>query len=161
VSDTAEILSRFTKLNDGLVSVYMYGVKKEANRELIDLLTRGNRGESFIHEGSRRRAGMAMEPLAAAFRDPVLTDLRIMFAAGTMAETYPRLLKNLYRDGKVVVRGRCPAKVRELVFTLQGLSGPKAFESLYRLDLSAAGAAGASLPGDWNADRIAAGRLLR
>ena len=161
VSGTAEILSRFTALNDGLVSVYMYGVKKEANRELIDLLTRGNRGESFIHEGSRRRAGAAMEPLAAAFRDPVLTDLRIMFAAGSMAETYPRLLKNLYRGGKVVLRGRCPARIKELVFTLQGLSGPKAFESLYRLDFGAAAQAGAALPGEWRSDRIVAGRLLQ
>ena len=160
VSGTAEILSRFTALNDGLVSVYMYGVKKEANRELIDLLTRGNRGESFIHEGSRRRAGIAMEPLATAFRDPVLTDLRIMFAAGSMAETYPRLLKNLYRGGTVVLRGRCPARIKELVFTLQGLSGPKAFESLYRLDFAAAGTADPSVVGEWRSDRIVSGRLL-
>ena len=160
VSGTAEILSRFTALNDGLVSVYMYGVKKEANRELIDLLTRGNRGESFIHEGNRRRAGIAMEPLAVAFRDPVLTDLRIMFAAGSMAETYPRLLKNLYRGGTVVLRGRCPARIKELVFTLQGLSGSKAFESLYKLDFADSAAADPSVVGQWRSDRVVAGRLL-
>jgi hypothetical protein len=161
VSDTAEILSRFTALNDGLVSVYMYGVKKEANRELIDMLTRGNRGESIIHMGSRRHSGAALEPLATAFRDPVLTDLRIMFAAGTMAETYPRLLKNLYRGGAVVLRGRCPARVKELVFTLKGLSGAKAFESLYRIDMESADKASAALIGEWRADRVVAGRLLR
>ena len=161
VSGTAEILSRFTALNDGLVSVYMYGVKKEANRELIDLLTRGNRGESIIHTGNRRHAASALEPLATAFRDPVLTDLRIMFAAGSMAETYPKLLKNLYKGGKVVLRGRCPARTKELVFTLQGLSGSKAFESLYRLDFGSAAPASAALPGEWRSDRIVAGRLLK
>jgi hypothetical protein len=161
VSDTAEILSRFTALNDGLVSVYMYGVKKEANRELIDMLTRGNRGESIIHMGNRRHSGAALEPLATAFRDPVLTDLRIMFAAGTMAETYPRLLKNLYRGGSVVLRGRCPARVKELVFTLKGLSGAKAFESLYRIDMESADKASPSVVADWRADRVVAGRLLR
>ena len=161
VSDTAEILSRFTALNDGLVSVYMYGVKKEANRELINMLTRGNRGESIIHMGSRRHSGAALEPLATAFRDPVLTDLRIMFATGTMAETYPKLLKNLYRGGSVVLRGRCPARVKELVFTLKGLSGSKAFESLYRIDMESAGKASPSLISDWRADRVVAGRLLR
>ncbi|MBO5939931.1 MAG: VWA domain-containing protein [Kiritimatiellae bacterium] len=161
VSDTAEILSRFTALNDGLVSVYMYGVKKEANRELIDLLTRGNRGESIIHTGDRRYTGVALEPLAVAFRDPVLTDMRIMFAAGTMAETYPRLLKNLYKGGDVVLRGRCPARVKELVFTLKGLSGSKAFESLYDIDLSTAKPAPASVIEEWQADRIVTGRLLR
>ena len=147
--------------NDGLVSVYMYGVKKEANRELIELLTRGNRGESIIHMGDRKFAGSALEPLATAFRDPVLTDMRIMFAAGSMAETYPKLLKNLYKGGNVVLRGRCPARIKELVFTLQGLSGSKAFESLYRLDFGSAAPASADLPAEWRSDRIVAGRLLK
>lgn len=160
VSDTAEILSRFTKLNDGLVSVYMYGVKKEANRELIDLLTWGNRGESIIHMGNRRHAGVSLEPLATYFRDPVLTDIRIMFAAGTMAETYPKLLRNLYKGGKVVIRGRCPARIKELTFTIKGLSGPKAFESLYRIDMSTTDSAPESIVQDWKSDRVIAGRLL-
>lgn len=159
VSGTAEILSRFTKLNDGLVSVYMYGVKKEANKELIDLLTRGNRGESFIHTGYRWLSGDNLEQLAKAFRDPVLTDLRIVFAAGSEAEVYPRLLKNLYRGRTVEVRGRCPAQVKGLVFTLQGLSGAKAFESLYRLDFSSAAPAEPSLAAAWRDDRTVAERL--
>jgi len=153
VSDTAEILSRFTRLNDGLVSVYMYGVKKEANRELIELLTRGNRGESFIHSGFRFQAGKNIEELAKAFRDPVLTDLRIVFAAGSEAEVYPRLLKNLYGGGSVELRGRCPASVRKLVFTLQGLSGKKAFESMYQFDLTTADAADVSIRDEWLGDR--------
>lgn len=159
VSGTAEILSRFTKLNDGLVSVYMYGVKKEANRELIEILTRGNRGESFIHTGFRWLSGSNLEQLAKAFRDPVLTDLRIAFASGAEAETYPRLLKNLYRGGSVELRGRCPAQVKELVFTLQGLSGRKAFEALYRLDFAGAKPADTALPDEWRDDRTVAGRL--
>ena len=159
VSGTAEILSKFTKLNDGLVSVYMYGVKKEANRELIELLTRGNRGESFIHTGFRFRSGDNLEQLAKAFRDPVLTDLRIAFASGAEAETYPRLLKNLYRGRTVELRGRCPAQVEELVFTLQGLSGHQAFEALYRLDLAASSPASADLPGEWRDERLVTARL--
>lgn len=149
VSDTAEILSRFTKLNDGLISVYMYGVKKEANRELIELLTRGNRGESFIHSGLRFKSGENLEALAKAFRDPVLTDLRVVFAAGTQAETYPRLLKNLYKGHVVELYGRCPASVKKLVFTLQGLSGKKAFEALYQFNLVTADAADPSLRTAW------------
>ena len=82
VSDTAEILSKFTALNDGLVSVYMYGVKSSANRELIDVLTHGNRGESFVFEGWRWNAGEGMEELSERFRDPVLSDLRVIFASG-------------------------------------------------------------------------------
>ena len=159
VSDTAAILSKFTKLNDGLVSMYMYGVKKEANRELIELLTRGNRGESFIHGGLRFQSGKNLEELAAAFRDPVLTDLRILFAAETQAEAYPHLLKNLYRGRTVELHGRCPASVKKLVFTLQGLSGKKAFESLYQFNLTTADAADRSLKDQWLDDRTVEHRL--
>lgn len=159
VSDTAEILSRFTKLNDGLVSVYMYGVKKKANRELIEILTKGNRGESFIHTGFRFNAGKELESLAKAFRDPVLTDIRVTFASGAEAETYPVLLKNLYRGGRVELRGRCPASVKKLVFTLQGLSGKKAFESLYQLNLAASPTADRSLRDEWLADRAVSFRF--
>lgn len=159
VSDTAEILSRFTKLNDGLVSVYMYGVKREANRELIELLTRGNRGESFIHSGFRFTSGRNLESLAKAFRDPVLTDLRVAFASGTEAETYPLLLKNLYRGGSVELRGRCPVTVKKLVFSLRGLSGKKAYESLYQLNLASAPVSDRTLRDEWRDDRAVALRL--
>jgi hypothetical protein len=77
-----------------------------------------------------------------------------------MAETYPKLLRNLYKGGKVVIRGRCPARIKELTFTIKGLSGPKAFESLYRIDMSTADPAPESIVQDWKSDRIIAGRLL-
>ena len=97
VSGTEAILSKFSALNDGLVSVYMYGVKESSNRRLIDILTRSNRGESFIFEGSRFEAGSGIDALSERFRDPLLSDLRIVFSSATEAETYPRLLRNLYR----------------------------------------------------------------
>ena len=108
VRHTSQILSRFTALNDGLVSVYMYGVKKTANRELIDVLTRGNRGDSFIHEGDRKYAGRSIGELSERFRDPVLTDLRVMFTTSSKAEAFPARLKNLYKGDVVEIVGRAP-----------------------------------------------------
>ena len=135
VSDTAQILSKFSKLNDGLVSVYMYGVKSSANRELIDVLTRGNRGESFIFEGSAWRAGSGIEALSNRFRDPVLSDLRVVFASTCPATAFPRLLKNLYRGETVEFVGRVPNGVNEIAFSLKGLNGKDAYESFFRLPL--------------------------
>lgn len=135
VSDTAKILSKFTKLNDGLVSVYMYGVKKSANRELIDVLTRGNRGESFIFEGSAWQAGNSLESLSNLFRDPVLTDLRIVYSSECPAVSYPKLLKNLYRDGSVEFVGRVPRGTKDVAFSLKGLNGKDAYEAFFRLSL--------------------------
>ena len=138
VSDTAEILSKFTALNDGLVSVYMYGVKSSANRELIDVLTHGNRGESFIFEGWRWNAGEGLEELSERFRDPVLSDLRVIFASGVQAEAYPLLLRNLYRGGTLELVGRVPADTKELAFSLRGLNGADAYEGFFRLPFATA-----------------------
>ena len=117
VRTNPEIISRFTALNDGLVSVYMYGVKSSANRELIDVLTRGNRGESYVFEGMRWRAGAAVEGLAERFRDPVLSDVRVILAAGTAAEIYPQRLKNLYRGGTLEFVGRVRAGTKTVSFS--------------------------------------------
>lgn len=136
VSDTAKILSKFSKLNDGLVSVYMYGVKSSANRELIDVLTRGNRGESFIFEGSSWQAGSRIDTLSNMFRDPLLSDLRVVYSSECRAESYPRLLKNLYRDGTVEFVGRVPAGTKEVAFSLKGLNGKDAYEAFFRLPLT-------------------------
>lgn len=159
VSRTAQILSRFTALNDGLVSVYMYGVKADANRELIDVLTHGNRGESFIFGGSRWNAGRALSSLSERFRDPVLSDLRLVFASGTEVEAYPRLLRNLYRGEAVDLVGRVPKGVREVAFSVKGLNGKNPYEGFFRIDLSGA-AFDARLPDSWRAEQ-AIDRKLR
>ena len=159
VSDTAEILSRFTALNDGLVSVYMYGVKSAANRELIDVLTHGNRGESFIFEGWRWNAGADMEGFSERFRDPVLSDLRLVFASATPAEAYPRLLRNAYRGGTVEFVGRVPAATTDVSFSLKGLNGETAYEGFFKLPLAAA-PDDPALVSAWEAER-AIDRKLR
>jgi len=139
VSETSQILSQFTALNDGLISVYMYGVKGSANRELIDILTRGNRGESFVYDGWRWSAGSGIEKLGERFRDPVLSDLRVLFASGTKAEVYPRLLKNLYRGETLEVFGRIASTAKEIAFSVRGLNGKDPFEGFFKLSLETAG----------------------
>ena len=135
LSSTEKILSRFTALNDGLISVYMYGVKSDANRNLIESLTRGNRGESFIYGGVKKGAGSRLEGLTDRFRDPVLTDMRVVFSSSCHAEAYPRALKNLYAGGETEIIGRVPAAEQTLVFSLRGLNGSSAYEGFFRLPL--------------------------
>ena len=158
VRDTSEILSKFTALNDGLVSVYMYGVKSSANRELIDVLTRGNRGESFIFDGWRWSAGSGIEGLSNRFRDPVLSDLRLVFSSSTRAEAYPRRLKNLYKGESLEVVGRVPAGVKEIAFSLKGLNGVKAYEGFFRVPLASASADAAAV-GAWRGEKLIDSRL--
>ena len=151
VSDTAEILSKFTALNDGLVSVYMYGVKSSANRELIDVLTHGNRGESFVFEGWRWNSGEGMEELSERFRDPVLSDLRVIFASGVQVEAYPRLLRNIYRGGTLEFVGRVPSGTKEVSFSLRGLNGDNAYEGFFKLPFATA-ASDPTLAAQWSSE---------
>lgn len=139
ISETSEILSKFTELNDGLVSVYMYGVKREANRELIDVLTHGNRGESFIYGGERWNAGSGIETLAERFRDPVLSDLRIVFTQDSEAEIYPQRLRNLYRGEGVDLVGRVKADKRNVSFSIRGLNNGKPYEGFFNVNLATGG----------------------
>ncbi len=148
VSSTAQILSKFTDLNDGLVSVYMYGVKESANRELIDVLTHGNRGESFIYGGSRWKAGSQIESLSDRFRDPVLTDLRVIFTTTSRAEAYPRLVRNLYRGDTVTIVGRVPKGVNEVSFSLKGLNADDLYEAFFKVPLGKI-AVDASVASEW------------
>jgi Ca-activated chloride channel family protein len=148
VKDTSEIVSKFTKLNDGLVSIYMYGVKSAANRQLIDALTRANRGESFVFEGGRSKAGSGIDGLSERFRDPVLSDIRIVFSAASKAEVYPRRLKNMYRGETLEVVGRTPSSVSEVAFSLRGLNGSQAYEGFFKFPVTSM-AAGAGIAEEW------------
>ncbi len=148
VSDTAQILSKFTALNDGLVSVYMYGVKGSANRELIDVLTHGNRGESFIYGGFRWSAGTEIESLSNRFRDPVLTDIRVIFTASSNAIAYPRLVRHLYRGDTVAIVGRAPKGTKEVAFALRGLNVADTYEAFFRVPLGKI-ATDRSVIGEW------------
>ena len=158
VRETSEILSKFTALNDGLISVYMYGVKESANRELLDLLTHGNRGESFIYSGDRHHAGGNLEGFSQRFRDPVLSDIRVLFAATSSAEMYPRRLKNLYRGDVLEFYGRVPAGTANVAFSVRGLNGTKAYEGFFRVSLSEA-TFDAGLPAAWRAEQAIDAKL--
>lgn len=152
VSGTSDILSKFSELNDGLVSVYMYGVKASANRELIDVLTRGNRGESFVYDGWRWNAGSGIETLSERFRDPVVTDLRVIFPSALDAEAYPSLLKNVYRGNTVDITGRVKGRPEEIAFSLRGLAGAVPYEGFFKLPLNGVGY-DESLPDRWRQER--------
>lgn len=158
VSETAQILSQFTSLNDGMISVYMYGVKSSANKELIDVLTRGNRGESYIHQGTRWTAGKFIDSLSAKFRDPVLTDLRIVYSANVNAEAFPRRLKNLYRGETLTFVGRVKAGTPEIAFSLKGLNGDKTYESFIKIPVAVA-SVDPSIPNLWKEEQAVDSKL--
>ena len=150
----AEIISRFSELNDGLISVFMYGVKDTANAYLMDMLTRGNRGGWARHEGLRWSAADGIPALAKKFERPVLADVSVIFAASSRAETYPKLVTNLCEDEPIEIYGVCPADQKELVFQMRGLNGSTVFENLFRIPFASAETLDETVRREWATRRL-------
>ena len=151
---SAEIISRFAELNDGLVSVYMYGVKDKANAYLMDMLARGNRGGWARHEGFRFRAASGLPDLVAKFADPVLTDISVIFTSASRVEPYPRRVTNLYQAQPIEIWGLCPASQKEITFKMRGLNGAKVYENMFRLSFSPAATLGPEAKDEWARRRL-------
>ena len=135
---SAEIISRFSELNGGLVSIFMYGVKPEANAYLMDMLTRCNRGGWACHKGLRWLAAQGVPEMSKMFEKPVLTDVAVIFSASSRAETYPKLVTNLCEGEPIEIYGVCPADQKDLVFQMRGLNAVTAFESMFTLPFASA-----------------------
>ena len=151
---SAEIISRFSELNGGLVSIFMYGVKPEANAYLMDMLTRCNRGGWSCHKGLRWQAAKGVPDLSKRFEKPVLTDVAVIFSASSRAETYPKLVTNLCEDEPIEIYGVCPADQKELVFQMRGLNAVTAFESMFTLSFASAKPLDAKLRVEWATRRL-------
>ena len=150
----AEIISRFSELNGGLISVFMYGVKDSANAYLMDMLTRGNRGGWSRHEGLRWSAASGIPALTKKFERPVLSDVSVIFAASSHAETYPKLVTNLCEDEPIDIYGVCPADQKEIVFQMRGLNGSTVFENLFRIPFASAEKLDENVRREWATRRI-------
>ena len=151
---SAEIISRFSELNGGLVSIFMYGVKPEANAYLMDMLTRCNRGGWSCHKGLRWQAAKGVPDLSKRFEKPVLTDVAVIFSASSRAETYPKLVTNLCEDEPIDIYGVCPADQKELVFQMRGLNAVTAFENMFTLSFASAQPLDANLRVEWATRRL-------
>ena len=151
---SAEIISRFSELNGGLISVYMYGVKDSANAYLMDMLTRCNRGSWARNERLRWNAADGIPELAKKFERPVLTDISVLFSASSRAETYPRLVSNLCEDEPLEIYGRCPAGQEEVVFSMRGLNGADVYEGLFRLPFGTAEKLNEKVRTEWATRRL-------
>ena len=151
---SAEIISRFSELNGGLVSIFMYGVKAEANAYLMDMLTRCNRGGWACHKGLRWQAAKGVPDLSKKFEKPLLTDVAVIFTASSRAETYPKLVTNLCEDEPVEIFGVCPADQKELVFQMRGLNSVTSFESMFTLSFDSAQQMDRGVRTEWATRRL-------
>lgn len=145
ITGSSKIIGSFSDLNRGLMSVYMYGTQKKANKYLLDMLTYCNRGKSVILDGSRWEIPKSMSSLYSAVRNPVLGDISVTFNNASNSEVYPRKTSNLYKDQQLELIGVCPDSTEDLILQVRGLAAGQGYDSIFRLNIKKAAKPGSPL----------------
>ena len=154
VLENSDIISRFSKLNGGGVSVFTVGAGDNVNRFLLDMLGQFNRGGTSYRE-DRSELPEAVRAVARGVARPVLANLRWRLSSGASAEVFPADLTHLYLDRPLRLTGRCPLEgAKGAVLQVEGESGGKRFDMVFPLDWSEAGRGGEGLRKEWAAQKI-------
>ncbi|MDD2455427.1 MAG: VWA domain-containing protein [Kiritimatiellae bacterium] len=136
VTESAQIIGEFSNLNNGMISVYMFGTISKANVYLLDMLTYCNRGTSSVLRGNRWEIPDAMARVYEGVRNPVMGDITVTFDTASRSEVYPKGATNLYKDRQLELCGVCPADTEELIFQIRGLAAGKGYDSIFRLNMA-------------------------
>ena len=151
--DSSEIIARFSKLNDGNVSVFTVGAGDRVNRFLLDLLAHDNRGGAWI-QPLREEIPSMVARAGKELSRPVLTGLDYRFAADSEAEVYPPRLTHLYLDRPLRLVGRCPATRKNAVLRILGDSGARKKDIVFSLDFADAEPGGEGIRREWVMQKI-------
>ena len=153
VSDSSEIIARFSRQNEGRVSVFTVGAGDRVNVFLLDLLGHNNRGGSWILP-LRDQIPDAVRRAARELSRPVLANLEYRFSGDSEAEVYPGTLTHLYLDRPLRLVGRAPLAQKSAVLQIVGESGPQRRDMVFALDLDAAAPGGEGIRREWVAQKI-------
>ncbi|MBR6023294.1 MAG: VWA domain-containing protein, partial [Kiritimatiellae bacterium] len=154
VLENSDIISRFSRLNDGQVSVFTVGAGDNVNRFLLDMLGQFNRGGTSYRE-DRAQLPEAVRAVARGVARPVLANLRWRLSSGAAAEVFPEDLTHLYLDRPLRLTGRCPLEgAKGAVLQVEGESGGKRFDMVFPLEWDEAEAGGEGIRREWMAQKI-------
>ena len=143
LEDSSASIERFTRQNQGEISVFTVGIGRQVNRYLLDFLSFQNRGDSLVTEQTVQIPD-ALQRVMRGIRRPVLRHLSYRFADGESLWVYPASLTHLYLDRPLILVGRLPAEQQTLTFQIVGNSADNAQDMLYTLDV------GRIPPGPWS-----------
>ena len=134
VTETTRIIGEFTRMNNGMISVYTFGIK-QVNPYFLDMLCYANRGENTSASGNIRAIEGELIPIFDSIRNPVMKDLSIVFATQSGGEIHPKKLTNLYADRALTVYGRVPRGVESLTCQLKGNSSTNPYDAVFTFSL--------------------------
>ncbi len=136
LTDSSDIIGRFSLLNQGRISLFTVGVLRLANSYLLDLLSYANRGDVVIAEGGRFDIESTMLSLLDSINRPAVDNLDFFFSRSAEVEVYPVQTSNLYLDRSLVLYGRYRRNVQRLVFQSVGKAGDRTVDMIFNLELN-------------------------
>lgn len=151
--DASEIITRFTAMNRGEISVYCVSAGKRVNHFLLDMLAYLNRG---AHTSSVRVVDLPvmLGDLSRAIARPVLINLTATVSSSLREAVFPRALENLYLDKALVLWGRAPKDLSTFTLRVKGESARGVCDTVFAVDLGGARLAGSELKQQWISQRI-------
>lgn len=105
VRTDSDIINQVTQLNSLKTSVFTFAGGEKINTSLLDLLSYRNRGARMFERDDAKIA----DTLAAffdTFNSPILLNPRFNFGSIDTTEIYPKVLSDLYLNGRLEMYGR-------------------------------------------------------
>jgi len=105
VTDTAEILKNIAAANGSRARIFVFGVGRDVNTELLDEISGESRGAS-VYVGENENLEVALSNYYEKISAPLLSDLRVEFAGMETRDVYPRALPDLFRGSQLILVGK-------------------------------------------------------
>lgn len=137
VLETTRIISEFSRVNQGEISVYAFGVNDE-ERYFLDMLCYTNRGENTTIKGNPSKIDTELTPVFSSIRNPVMKDLELTMDVSSKGEVHPRYLTPLYADRPITVFGRVPKSTAKATCRLSGDSSTTPYDAVFTLNFETA-----------------------
>lgn len=150
----SEIIGKFSKLNEGKVSVFNVGVSKSSNEFLLSMLSFCNRGGGASIADDRFDIVKTVSRLYGTVGSPVLSDISFIFDSASRAEVAPAMTTHLYLDRPMQLFGRVPENTKQVVFQARGVANGKKYDMVFDLDLDRALVADRKLAQEWATARM-------
>jgi len=138
ITESTEIIGAFTRMNNGVCSVFTLGTHGRANSYLLDLLSFCNRGASVVVTSGRWDIPKHIEALADSVARPVLGNVNVTTDLASQADLHPLPSANLFADRTLEFYGSTPAGVTNVVVHMRGEGGQARCDVIFRLDLASA-----------------------
>lgn len=147
VVNTADLINLITRNTDMKTSTYCVGVGRRQNRELLNVLSYGNRGYS-VYADDPGDASVVIQDLISRLRYPIIRDVKIEVEGIASTTLLPIDIPNIHLGETLRFYGRF---TDEDAFTmrLKGRSGSKDVEFKVTQRFSEADAGGQTVANEW------------